>query len=468
MVNNLILVILLIIILIFYAGQNFGGAFAASFVYLTCAPLMVIGEQEINNSYPLTALLVILTFISWLRRPEKRPRSYYLRLFAVSMGAVLVAYLIGFFLNGTASLQTFEIAYAGEINVFLLVIALSMLLFRVEQQDVMKVMFRSILIFVIVNTAVSVLQKLNVVYAYRMMDRFYVSESRFKPLLVMISGGSYDRVSGTFFSPVVFGSTLLMAVVLLTAWIIRQNSRKIRWGAVTLIAVMTVGGILSFSKLFMLGVPVMMVYWAIYLLFFAKNRRQKLSNWALMLVVFVIVYVGVYFALPKDMMNIRDYYYQYFTNPLAALNSRYAGIEAPQVAFIDDLPIKEEGIVTGAFDYFKQHPIFGVGPVQVEQEFLGDSQVIMAAHHGGVVALAAYLYFYLYTYVQAFRRRNLYSLSLIPVLAIGSLASVMLTMPSILPFVAFIIRWGDYSGKLVVGEDGLIHDEGDLRLHMIK
>lgn len=52
MVNNLILVILLIIILIFYAGQNFGGAFAASFVYLTCAPLMVIGEQEINNSYP--------------------------------------------------------------------------------------------------------------------------------------------------------------------------------------------------------------------------------------------------------------------------------------------------------------------------------------------------------------------------------------------------------------------------------
>lgn len=230
MVNNLILVILLIIILIFYAGQNFGGAFAASFVYLTCAPLMVIGEQEINNSYPLTALLVVLTFISWLRRPEKRPRSYYLRLFAVSMGVVLIAYFIGFFLNGTTSLQTFAIAYAGEVNVILLVISLSMLLFRVEQQDVMKVMFRSILIFVIVNTAVSVLQKLDIVYAYRMMDRFYVSENRFKPLLVMISGGSYDRVSGTFFSPVVFGATLLMAVVLLTAWIIRQNSRKIRWG----------------------------------------------------------------------------------------------------------------------------------------------------------------------------------------------------------------------------------------------
>jgi hypothetical protein len=301
------------------------------------------------------------------------------------------------------------------------------------------------------------------------MDQLYVSEGRFKPLLVMLSGGSYDRISGTFFSPVVLGTTLLLCVVLLSAHIIGQNHPTRRWGLLLLIAVMTVGGILAFSKIFMLGIPAMMFYWMLYLLIFAKNRRKKLTNWGLLLVLFLVLYAGVYFALPGEMTQIRDYYYQYFLNPFSALHSRYAQIDAPLVHYITDQPPAEPpGIVTSAFEQFKQHPVFGVGPVPVADEFLGDSQLITTAHHGGIVALLAYLVFYVYVYVQAFRRRNLYNLSLIPALAMGCVAVVMLTLPSSLPFIALLIRWEDYSGKLVVGEDGLIQEEGDLHLHVLK
>ena len=90
-------------------------------------------------------------------------------------------------------------AMAGELNVILLVVALALLLFRIDQTDLMRVLVRAILVFVIVNVGVSLLQILDFVYAYRLMDQLYVSEGRFKPLLVMLSGGSYDRISGTFF-----------------------------------------------------------------------------------------------------------------------------------------------------------------------------------------------------------------------------------------------------------------------------
>lgn len=442
MINNVIIAILLAIAAFFYLRKRYGLTFVTAFVYLTAAPLLSLRGSEINSSYALTAVLFVLTIIDFLRFKKERPKSFSLVLFAGCMGLVTVAYTLGFFLHGSASIKSFIVAMAGELNVFVLCILLAWLLLKCPTAKLKRVVSTSIVAFTVIDAAMIFYQKSYFYQAYRMMDQLYVADSRFKPLFVMWKAGAFDRVSGTFYTPIVLGTTLLLSVALLTAYIVMSKKPGIRWWAVGLAMLMTAGGILAFSKTYMLGVPLLLVVALILIPFLREKTGRLLARLGVLTVGLVITYAAVYFLLPKELDPVKRYYYGFILNPFMSLETRYQGIIEPAVNKVNEGPMAEAGIAFDAFGMFRRSPIFGVGPLPVHGEFLGDSQFIVALHGGGILAALGYAVFYAVAFVRAFLRRNLATMLLVAVVAMGSFASVMLTLPSTLPFVALIIRLG--------------------------
>lgn len=445
MINNVVIGIFLVIILITHWRKRPDLTFVTSFIYLTCAPLIQFGSRSVNNLYALTPALALLAVIDLIRLRPPLFRRRTMNLYVICMGVVLLSYGIGYLMNGTASIPTAALAMAGEVMVMATVILMARLLYRLKLAQVQRAVLTGIAIFVGINTAMVLFQKLFFVPSYRLMDAFYVSDSRFKPLFVMWKTGAFDRVMGTFFTPVVLGTTMLLAAAVLTAYILNRRFRRAQIGALVMIMLMTAGGILAFSKTYMLGLPILLGIAFLLILFNKKDRAGRLRKWLVILAASAAVYVLIYVLLPPDMVKVRNYYYGYLINPFGALSSRYQGIAEPAVNQISDAArnAEEQGITARAFDFFLKHPVFGVGAAPVAGEFLGDSQVMFTLHSGGVAGALGYTAFFGIQFVRSLRDRHLFSILIIAVVAMCCVSAAMLTLPSTIPFLAVMIRMGD-------------------------
>ncbi|NLL65182.1 MAG: hypothetical protein GX239_05170, partial [Clostridiaceae bacterium] len=421
--------------------KRYDFGFVISFLYLTTAPVFELGSLSINSSYLLTALLAILFVAELILKRQRLPWHAPIYGFAFIMLIVVVAYTIGYLQHGTASYKSFAMAIFGEINVIVLVFLLTLLLLNLDRDRLKRTFGSAIGIFLIINIGLVIYQKVNFVGAYRFMDEFYVSNHRFKPLFMMWRADGFDRVMGSFFSPVLFGATLLLIVAVLLSYVVTHKFSKITVLATVGIMTSSVIGILSFSKTFMLGVPLIFLVAVVILLFNRRERSVRLGRLGILFLLTVAVYGFVYIALPEHMVNVKNYYYGFLLKPFGSLSSRYEGISESTVNNIakEEVTSGHEGIATDAFGIFKMHRFFGVGPVPIRGEFLGDSQFIVTLHNGGLVAAGAYFIFYFYLFVQAFKAQDLMRILVIAVLAMGSFASTMLTLPSTLPFIALLI-----------------------------
>lgn len=442
MINNIVIGIFLAIVLVTQARKRPDLTFVTSFIYLTCAPLIQLGSRSVNNLYALTPLLALIDLI---RRRPPLFRFRTLNLYMICMAVVLLSYGVGYWMHGTASLPTAALAMLGEVLVIATVVLMARLLYRLELKSVQRALLTGITVFVAVNTAMVLFQKLFFIPSYRLMDAFYVSDSRFKPLFVMWKTGAFDRVMGTFFTPVVLGTTMLLASAVLTAYILNTRFGRAQIGALAMIMLMTAGGILAFSKTYMLGLPILLGIACMPVLFSKKDRAGRLRRWLVILAGTAAVYVLVYVLLPPDLVKVRNYYYGYLLRPFGALLSRYQGIAEPAVNRISEAAqgAGDQGITAQAFDFFLKHPVFGVGAAPAAGEFLGDSQLMFTLHSGGAVGALGYLAFFGAQFVRSLRDRNLFSLLVIAVVAMCCISAAMLTLPSTIPFLAVLIRMGD-------------------------
>ena len=118
--------------------------------------------------------------------------------------------------------------------------------------------------------------------------------------------------------------------------------------------------------------------------------------------------------------------------PLVHFSSRYEGISESTVNNIakEEVTSGHEGIATDAFGIFKCID-FGVGPVPIRGEFLGDSQFIVTLHNG-LVAAGAYFILFL-SFCSSVQSTGPYENFCYCGVGHGSFASTMLTLPSTLP-----------------------------------
>lgn len=221
-----------------------------------------------------------------------------------------------------------------------------------------------------------------------------------------------------------------------------------------------------------------------------RPRLAYLFPWSRVAVSIALAFVIVYVSMPSFASGTRDYYFGFLFNPFSALTSRYGsgagsgGEGGINVEPVDSIPISDENrtalpaaetsSITSAFgppaivmltvqgyapgtqiplptdsegnvlvpvheessggggqmaqtyDVFRRHWLTGVGPLPIEGEFLGDSQIVQAGHNGGVLAVGAYLGLFVWLYVKAWKERQVINLLLMPVIAIGCISIAFL------------------------------------------
>ena len=238
-------------------------------------------------------------------------------------------------------------------------------------------------------------------------------------------------------------------------------------------------GTFSLSKGFMLSIGILLVYLFIIVLIMGKHpRRYYLVPWGYLAAVVMSAFVIVYVSMPSFASGTRDYYFGFLLNPFNALTSRYGNgesaggeshslpiapaganeailaISPPEQKLTLDSAIQayapgtniplptdssgnvltphfeelssSSGQMAETYNVFREHWLTGVGPLPIDDEFLGDSQVVQVGHNGGVLALAAYLTLFIWLYVKGFREKRAANLLLMPIIAIACVSIAFL------------------------------------------
>lgn len=448
MVNNVIVVLSLILISYLYLSKRLEASLVGLFTLCMIAPTLRIGEAYINAAYLITIWLAALFFIEAIKerawpKLTRQDIKVLLILFIVSRIVSITAFIIGYLQNGTASWGVVTGALAGNLNLSILVVELTYMGQKLAKRRLLPLMYKSAAILALVNIVFFLLQRFSFDLGFSLTARLFESPDRSAPLEAMKEIGAFDRIFGSFFTPTVLGTTFLYLIVILAAWYIMTKQKQIMWPIITVIAVLTFIGINSFSKLIILGLPALAVFTLICLLFLRKSKKIRpisMRNFWLFFSATLAVFILTYYLFPAELINVKNYYYGLIIEPLSSLSTRYRPPAPVDPAIIDsgEAPI-DAGLTVSALLFFRQYPIFGVGPVAIADEFIGDSQVVSALHHGGIVGAVGYLIFYVYAFIEGIKRRNLMVLTLLVSLAIGCLATVTLDYRHTMPFIAFII-----------------------------
>ncbi|NJP39905.1 hypothetical protein HCH52_02395 [Oscillospiraceae bacterium HV4-5-C5C] len=458
--NDLILLIWAAILIAFLARRQYRPAVVTAAIFAIMAPSIIVGSRRLSPLYILTIILLTECLLAVKRGELKLFEHTADRWFGISMALAFLLYLLGYVVNNRQEGSAFMIAMAGYLQVLLLPLLFYYLFKRMSRDAVYKSMALSILITVAVNLIFAVLQRAFYEQAYRLTFALYASDGRYKPLNEVAKTGYFDRIFGTFYSPTLLGLTaLIMLAFLLSVWLSRQPqllgtpesgsqpdrtaTRQARHRACLLLIISALIlhlAIIAYTKIVILGLPVFIIYWAILLIFFPERKKTLYQRWAVVLLISTAVYGVTYFTIPAFSHNARNYYYGLLLRPLNSLSSRYGSVHLSQsTQDMENAVNSSSGITASAMGVIKKHWLIGVGPLSIEQEFLGDSQVVQVLHNGGILALLCYLSFYSYVYLKGWCYKNLPLLSLIPAFLIGALAAVAMDSRQMMPFIAFII-----------------------------
>ncbi len=448
MINNVIVIAALLVISFFYLRERYEAAAVATTVLSIMAPTLKIGEGSFNAAYLMTLWLLSLFVIDHVKKKtwpsiEKGPVRTMLILFIVSRFITITAYLIGYLQHGTAALPTIFGALAGNINLSVLVVCIAYILTKVERKRLVPIIYQSAAIVAGVNLVFYVLQRFFFDIGFSWTYALYMSPDRIAPLENMREIGAFDRIFGSFFTPTLMGTTFLYLIVLLLAWYFASRQEHHVWPILTVVSVLTFIGINSFSKVLILGIPAILLLSipCLFILNRSKLVKPNLTRYFFLVTAAIaLVFTFTYFVFPAELINVKNYYYGMILEPLNSLTTRYQIPENINPGVIEaGEEIPDAGMTVSALMFFRQHPIFGVGPVAVGEEFIGDSQIIMALHHGGIIGTLGYLIFYVTAFIKTIQKRNLMGFLLIAAIFISCAATVTLDYRQTMPFVAMLI-----------------------------
>lgn len=441
MINNILIFITCCLITLFYKRKNYSLVAILSGIYLLMMPNFKIGESAFNSVYFLTLCLFILIGYDLLKGRIKLQFSILAYLF--TMLAVVVIYLLGWFINGNVQLTAGIVSLAGELNYIFAVILLAIIFSIMGQEGARKALIKILSIFLIVNLVFVIGQRFFYDTAYYITYNFYASSGRTAPLDTIGKLGFFLRFNGTFYSPVLLGATCLLLISTLISLYIKDDKKENKM--LIGIFVAAVIGVLSLTKTLMIGVLLYMGFALVYTIIKSDKKKKDIISLAVILLVVIFAYSVTYFIVPAKGKSTARYYYSMILKPINSLSSRYAGV-GDLLAGQDD---KNEGIIESdeetsgitysAMKVFKDNWLFGVGLTPLEDEFVGDGQITTVLHNGGVLSALLYLIIFGWIFFAAFINKDLLTSSIVFAILITCISSNALTYPFTVPFVAYSI-----------------------------
>ena len=100
---------------------------------------------------------------------------------------------------------------------------------------------------------------------------------------------------------------------------------------------------------------------------------------------------------------------------------------------------RHTGNLSDTFEIFKEHLFIGVGPGQVRNEFVGDSEYITLLHNGGVMCFVIYAVFYGGLIMGYYLQEKYQELFILVTIGIGGISMMIFSYSCIIPFLSFCI-----------------------------
>lgn len=193
------------------------------------------------------------------------------------------------------------------------------------------------------------------------------------------SQGTISRAMGTMESPVNLGALSLLGFALGSARLLRRGRERVAW---TLIVASVVCGLVSLTKTFYLGAPLLVIV-ILFLGLLPTHlteyvRPGRISRLSVNGLIAVALAAGIaYGAVWLRRMGLSvTYYASFLFSPREAFATRYD---------------EAGGVLATTLDVIADNWLLGVGMTTPAEEFIGDSAYVVLLHHGGLVGLALFV-----------------------------------------------------------------------------
>jgi hypothetical protein len=305
--------------------------------------------------YEMLGLPAILLSAGLVRRAVRHPRFHIL--VAAYLALVLLSTLIGVLLHGSALSL---IRVVGFLRI--------LVLFSLFRETIDGPGIEVVLLIVLLLEAAVGFAQLVIPGGATLFSSLYAREGG-AVLQRYAEMGSIPRASGTFSSPVILGSVALVAVAMAWSRLLGgEGQRRHRW----LLLAAGITGILSITKTFLLGFPLVIAGGFIIRAVSAPGPFRFRPRRVMLAFILVLgaIGLGVWTVAYLDAQGLPvGYYLSFLADPTAAFGRRYGvgGQLADAVSVIDE------------------NLLIGVGLTTVRDEFLGDSLYVIMLHSTGLV-----------------------------------------------------------------------------------
>ncbi len=486
LLNNFIILCIVILIVYFYKKNEIGSMLIALLSAYCWMPVLQVGSFCLNSSYILTLLLVCLMIYEIIQKKFilKRIQSLYLLIMLAGIGVSMLGWVI----NGNPKLAD-VFHFAGMSQYIVAAVGVSYFVNQLkEYAEVKSIVYTLIKIGILINFVFLVIQFMNPDFGYYLTKQLYVYGDRAAPLNEMAYWGKFTRGFGSNFAPYLLGIFGLMSAGFIMSDIIESDNKLLSKSILIFIAVSL--GILAFSKIVILGIFIIYVFYIFQEIFYkgsnmlVKTKHISVIGLAIILSFWLVALAGNFIGL-KGQVN---YYYNMLRNPLQAISSRLhveevsnessqnnnnnnieeqKGIKENQESKegnkVPELSTEEKsgqgslteskqanseegkedkkiaGSTAGALEVFLNHPIIGVGPASIQGEFIGDSQIVSVLHDGGIIYALLYLIFYGGIFIYYCMKRKYIQCMLILCLFLGCIAIPVFVYSITIPFMALCL-----------------------------
>lgn len=410
-------------------------------VAYVCLPVIKFSSgRGINSAYIVTLVICVLFGIQLIKKNVifDRISTLYLVAMLLSTGSVIVGWLV----NGNPKASDI-INFTGIGQYILGTYLFSRLIatFNLKKDEVIVKGIKWILGLNIIASIVEIASwKIGDLF----IRQFYAYTGKEGPINVEATRASFVRVFGVFYSPSVLGVMSLVISTYILFTIIGKNKIILEYAVLYCCAVAL--GLLAFSKLAIIGIPLVIGISIVYITIQERKinvLKIILKMCAIMLLPYIIV-ISLQWCLGYH--GPVKYYYRTAFNISKAMESRYANIdEAFDEASNDESnnktsnDDKKEGIVSSATQIFKEHPIIGVGPAPIKNEFLGDSEYIGVLHNGGLTNFAIHLILYSVLGIYWMCQKGNRELFTLLAIGISGVSVMVFSYGCVIPFLASCI-----------------------------
>ncbi|WP_143603386.1 hypothetical protein [Floricoccus tropicus] len=329
---------------------------------------------------------------------------------------------------------------AGMIK-FLIILAVVQTIFEILNIDIKILLKEFFIVGLLINILATAYQIVSPLNAYKLFSELYSSNTATYYISADAQGntggfvkGSFTRYFGLFDSPMLLGCFSLFATVFFIYFILFSQD-KIFKNLLFLLASLVLG-ILSTTKTYLIGLPLMCVIMIVLYVFSTKLTYNKL--WKLLSIAFI--FVMLFLCGPKILdfiVRIKPnvtYYLEFLRNPSSIFSTR----------------LGDGGYIGQLLDVVKDNLFIGVGPASIKGEPIADNAYLVLLHHGGLIAIVLVGILFIKFITISLSTKNMLGLFFILVLLFLSTGQTILVGANVTLFVYFyLINLQEDNKKLI-------------------